>query len=327
MKPIWVLLAAGCLIAFGADAQNTSNAQTSASANAEASTSASVGRTAAQAESNASAAGAVNAGSNRSSNAIQLQDGQTIHANLEHSVDAKKCKPGDPVEARTTEDVKQNGQVVLKKGSRLHGHVTEAQARSKGSAESSLGVAFDSVTTKHGEQLPMHLGIQAIASPASATAASVNSDGGEMLGAGGMAGGSARASGGGLLGGSRGAVGGATGITGGATGSLAGSASGGTTLAGGAAGNVAGSAGGAVNGTVNGAAGATARGTGGAIANVGGLNAAGQLTSGSRGVFGLQGLTLNSAANSATQASVVTSTSRNVHLDSGTQMELQAIAQ
>jgi len=55
---------------------------------------------------------------------------------------------------------------------------------------------------------------------------------------------------------------------------------------------------------------------------VGGLNAAGQLTSNSQGVFGLNGLNLNAAGSNATQGSVITSAGKNVHLDSGTRMLL-----
>ena len=73
-----------------------------------------------------------------------------------------------------------------------------------------------------------------------------------------------------------------------------------------------------MNSTVNAAG--SARGA------VGGLNAAGQLTSNSQGVFGLEGLNLNSAVSSSTQGSVITSTSKNVHLDSGTQLVLVAHA-
>jgi hypothetical protein len=56
------------------------------------------------------------------------------------------------------------------------------------------------------------------------------------------------------------------------------------------------------------------------------LNAAGQLTSNSQGVFGLNGLNLNAAASNATQGSVITSAGKNVHLDSGTRMLLVAQA-
>jgi hypothetical protein len=57
------------------------------------------------------------------------------------------------------------------------------------------------------------------------------------------------------------------------------------------------------------------------------LNAAGQLTSNSQGVFGLNGLNLNAAASNATEGSVITYAGKNVHLDSGTRMLLVSQAQ
>jgi hypothetical protein len=55
---------------------------------------------------------------------------------------------------------------------------------------------------------------------------------------------------------------------------------------------------------------------------VGGLNAAGRLTSNSSGVFGLEGLSIDSTASTATQGSMIVSGMNNVHLDSGTQLLL-----
>jgi hypothetical protein len=48
------------------------------------------------------------------------------------------------------------------------------------------------------------------------------------------------------------------------------------------------------------------------------------LTSTSSGVFGLQGITLTSQAANATQGSLLVSSNKNVHLDSGTRMLLRA---
>ena len=55
---------------------------------------------------------------------------------------------------------------------------------------------------------------------------------------------------------------------------------------------------------------------------VGGLNSAGRLNPGSRGVFGLQRIALATASDGTRQVAVVTSTEKNVHLDSGTQLLL-----
>jgi hypothetical protein len=51
------------------------------------------------------------------------------------------------------------------------------------------------------------------------------------------------------------------------------------------------------------------------------------LTSNSRGVFGLQGLGLTSASSGEVQSTLITSASRNVHLESGTRLLLAAQGQ
>jgi hypothetical protein len=224
-------------------------------------------------------------------------------AELSQPVDAKKNKPGDAVTAKTTSATKSNGNVVIPKGTKLVGHISEAKARAKGESESAVGIVFDKAVMKNGQEIPLNVALQAVAASQTAASSSVAQDdlyagGGAVSGAG--AGG--RGSGGGVLGGAR--------STAGATaGSVANTA-----------GNVGGVAGGAVNSTAN-VAGTAPGATRGAV---GGLNAAGELTSNSQGVFGLEGLNLNSATSSSTQGSLITSSSKNVHLDSGTKLLLVA---
>ena len=67
--------------------------------------------------------------------------------------------------AKTSENVTSDGQVVLPKGSKIVGHVTEAAAFSKGKSESALGIAFDYAVLKDGREVPLAASIQAIASP------------------------------------------------------------------------------------------------------------------------------------------------------------------
>jgi hypothetical protein len=239
-------------------------------------------------------------------NAAELSSGTAFNATLSKPIDARKNKPGDPVTAKTTEATKSNGQVVITKGSKLVGHVTESKARSKGEHESTLGIAFDKAILKNGQEVPLNVTIQALAAAQSVAPSSVGSD---DLAAGPPAVGGAGASGrssGGVLGGVGSASGGAAGVMTNATGSVGGATN--------TAGNVGGLAGGALNSTAN-----STSATRGAA---GGLNTAGQLTSNSQGVFGLNGLNLNSAASNSTQGSLITSTSKNVHLDSGTQLLL-----
>jgi len=54
----------------------------------------------------------------------------------------------------------------------------------------------------------------------------------------------------------------------------------------------------------------------------GGLDSAGQLTANSHGAFGLEGLHLSTDASSATEGSLITSSGKSVHLDSGIRMLL-----
>jgi hypothetical protein len=84
---------------------------------------------------------------------------------LTKTIDAKKAKTGDEVEAKVTMDLKTNsGEVVVPKDTKVIGHVTEAHARSKDQKESQVGIAFDRAVLKDGEMsLPMS--IQAVIAP------------------------------------------------------------------------------------------------------------------------------------------------------------------
>lgn len=248
-----------------------------------------------QSDAQASASGSASASANAGGTSAGLSSGTTINTELQTTLDARKCHPGQRVVAKTTQDVKENGHVILRKGTQLIGHVTEAQARTKANAESSVGIVFDEVVMKKGQEVPFHAAIQALAAAQSTSAASLDNDMMEPSGA-------PMGSGGGSMGG--GAIGGA--------GSAVGSAAGATR---GMAGGLPQTASGAV-----GATSATAASAGG---NLRGLNAAGQLTSASSGVIGMNDMNLTSAAANSTQGSVVTSAKRNVHLSSGTQMLLR----
>jgi hypothetical protein len=317
MKYSWIaVVVAGALTAGAA-------AQTGASGSATANTSVSAGQTGANAGANANAqvsGSSASAGANGQAqashtgnrrhkekdegsssggsaanglndNAVSgaLSSGTTLQAELTKPLDAKKAKAGDEFTAKATQDVKSNGQVVIRKGSKLIGHVTEAQARTKDNSESKLGLAFDKAVLKDGSEVTLNAVVQALAAaPSSPVSAPGDGIGAPSLPSAPAGGGG----GGGMLGG----VSGATHSTLGAAGNTLGS--------------VGGSAAGAVNGTVNGAAGAA---TGGTLNGV------------SHGVVGLKGLDLSSAvaSSSSAQASVISSSTQNVRLDSGTQMLLQ----
>ena len=308
--------------------------QASGSAAASSNTSATVEKSGAQAGSTTSATGSASASSSsqhRGSSAQQksgqgssasaagsLAAGSTINAVLSHPVDSKKSKPGDQVAATTTQDVKSAGQVVIPKHSKLIGRVTQASAKAKGDANSSLGIVFDKAVLRNGQEVPVHAVVQALA--ASQANLMADAEPAPMMEPMAMSapmpsGGAARPANAGLVGSATGA---ATATVGGVAGGVN------QTL--GSTTQVAGNAAGSTLGATAGAAGNLA-GNVGRTGTTAATDASGHLLASSSGVAGLPGLALQSAASSATQGSVVTSSGKNVHLDSGTQMLLRVVSQ
>jgi hypothetical protein len=96
-------------------------------------------------------------------NTIKIAPGSVIPVQLTKTVDAKKLKSGDEVQAKVTQDMKNgNGEVLVPKDTKVLGHVTEAQVRNKEQKESELGIAFDHAILKDGSQLSLPMSIQAI---------------------------------------------------------------------------------------------------------------------------------------------------------------------
>jgi hypothetical protein len=83
-----------------------------------------------------------------------LDDGSILYAELSKTVDAKKAKTGDPVSAVLLADVLSHGKIVARRDAKLVGHVTEAQPHSKDTPESRLGIVFDKVILKGGQEIP-----------------------------------------------------------------------------------------------------------------------------------------------------------------------------
>jgi hypothetical protein len=224
-----------------------------------------------------------------------LAAGTAVNAELDKSLDSKKAKVGDAVTARTTEAVKEDGKVVLPKGSKLVGHLTRASARGKGDDDSTLGVQFDRAELKSGQEMAVQLTLQAIAAPPGVAAIG----GDDLQGTG-----------------TSGSMGGASRTGAGAPAPVGGAVSGAASTAARTTGDVSGAATSTVNSTANTAAGATTQ------AATGGLNSSGQLAANSRGVFGLNGLSLSAEASNSTQGSVIASSGKSVRLDSGTRLLL-----
>src|SRR5579863_9464470 len=100
--------------------------------------------------------------------AASLADGTEIYAELNGDVDSKKAKAGDAISLHTTKTVKSSeGRMILPRGTKVLGHVTQSEAKSKGANESMLGLAFDKALLKDGHEVPLNVIVQAIGAPVS----------------------------------------------------------------------------------------------------------------------------------------------------------------
>ncbi|MFY9904512.1 MAG: hypothetical protein WBX02_03635 [Terriglobales bacterium] len=97
--------------------------------------------------------------------AVKVAPGSVLLVELTKSVNAKKAKKGDEVTAKITQDLRDSaGAVIVPKDTKVIGHVTEAQPRSK-DQESELAITFDEAIFKHGASMQMPMAIQAIIAP------------------------------------------------------------------------------------------------------------------------------------------------------------------
>ncbi|MCU1256054.1 MAG: hypothetical protein JWM83_2353 [Candidatus Angelobacter sp.] len=83
--------------------------------------------------------------------AVHMENGSILYAELSKTIDAKKAKVGDPVNAVLSTDVLSHGKIIIRHDSKLIGHVSEVQPHTKETPESRLGIVFDRVILKSGE--------------------------------------------------------------------------------------------------------------------------------------------------------------------------------
>lgn len=107
-------------------------------------------------------AGPAGATASTGNHAMRIAPGSVIPVQLTKTIDAKKVRTGDQVVAKVTQDLKANsGAVLVPKDTKVIGHVTEAQPRSK-DQESQMGIAFDHAVMKDGNEVNLPMSIQAI---------------------------------------------------------------------------------------------------------------------------------------------------------------------
>ena len=102
---------------------------------------------------------------------INIESDTQVSAQLENTLDVRRVKPGDRVVMKTLQPIKQNGQTIVPKGSRLIGHVTEVAQHTKSNGESRLGIALDHLQ-KGSTNIPIAASIMSITQAQTRTSAS-----------------------------------------------------------------------------------------------------------------------------------------------------------
>jgi hypothetical protein len=94
-----------------------------------------------------------------------LDPGTLLSVELSKSLDARKSKANDRIEARTATDILAHGRIVVRRDTKILGHVTAAKPRTKEAPDSMLGITFDRMQLKSGNEVPLQIVVQAVARP------------------------------------------------------------------------------------------------------------------------------------------------------------------
>jgi hypothetical protein len=86
-----------------------------------------------------------------------------VTGELEKKIDTKNAKAGDPVILKTTENATTADGIVIPKGSRIVGHVTDVQAHSKTNPNARLTIQFDQAEIKGRQTLPIRTVLESVA--------------------------------------------------------------------------------------------------------------------------------------------------------------------
>jgi len=81
------------------------------------------------------------------------------------TIDCKRTRVGDPVLAKTTDDVQLSKGLLIPKGAKIIGHVSEVQRKNKGILESKVGIVFEKALLADGKMFPLQLSVLKISDP------------------------------------------------------------------------------------------------------------------------------------------------------------------
>ncbi|QNI37878.1 hypothetical protein [Edaphobacter albus] len=100
-----------------------------------------------------------------SSQALKVQPA-SLTAELTKSIDSKKAKVGDPVNAKTTTEAKLPNGTDLPKGTKLVGNVVDVKAKTKEDKNSHLVLALNRAVLKDGQEVPIRAAVTSVTAPA-----------------------------------------------------------------------------------------------------------------------------------------------------------------
>jgi len=131
-----------------------------------------------------------------------LEAGTNLEAQLQSVIDVRKSQVGDEVVLKTTKNIKQDGEVVVPKGTQLIGRITEVKQKTKDDAASKVSMVIDQIKGKE-LNMPVDLSIVSLVS-AGAAASAGDLFSSDLSGSAGSSASGRTSGGGGLLGGSGG---------------------------------------------------------------------------------------------------------------------------
>lgn len=120
---------------------------------------------------NTNAGAGNNTSASKQGKQIDIASDTQVSARLEKTLDVKRAKPGDQVVMKTLQPIKQDGQTIVPRGTRLVGHVTDVAQRTKSNGQSRLGVALDRLE-RGSQTIPVTGTITSIVQASSRTMAS-----------------------------------------------------------------------------------------------------------------------------------------------------------
>jgi hypothetical protein len=94
---------------------------------------------------------------------LNLPANTVLLAELSADIDLRQSKPGDLIQALTTEDLTRGKALLLQKGSVVTGRVAFFEPVSPGQPDNILGIQFDRVKAKNGSEQSLHLIVRALA--------------------------------------------------------------------------------------------------------------------------------------------------------------------